>query len=386
MNIKGLVATVVASTIAAMPLMAAEDDAKAFGQFQEILAAIDERSFETIQKAIDKTDMRNRVYSARALEADVGAVFDGNFWQFIEERFTQKLPPSGARIKAELVDFAFQDGQGKAAVRFGMPGFMYRFQVFDLRHDSRGRLKLVDWLDYSTGQKFSADIAEDVSITMPTKAATRKAISIKNPTDLQLFQMTEIFKASRDRQPSRFFEIYDQFVDEMKKEPFVAKYAVKMAYLLQDSERFQDVLEIFVEVYSGDPNHALMMSDYYLTVQDYEKSYELLHIFQKNFSVKEGALPAKLSALALALGKPDDAEMYAVEATVDEPGLELGWWSLLRARSSAQNFEGAVEALTYLEDNFSHRLDESKLRRDKFGGFSKLVASQEFKDWRTSRN
>jgi len=387
MKTKRLVATIVVFTIAAMPLMAAEDDAKAFGQFQEILAAIDDRSFDTIQKAIDRTDMRNRVYSARTLEADVGAVFDGNFWQFIEERFTQTtLPPSGARIKAELVDFAFQDGQGKAAIRFGMPGFQYKYQVFDLRHDGRGRLKLADWFDSSTGQEFSADIAEDLSIMMPTKAATRRVISVQNPTDLQLFQVTEIFKASRDRQPPRFFEIYDQFADELKREPFVAKQAAQMAYLLQDTDRFLSALEIFVDVYSSDPNYALTMSDYYLTAQDYEKSYELLQIFQKDFSVKEGALPAKLSALALAIGKPDDAEKYALEATVDEPGLELGWWSLLRARSSAQNFEGAVEALTYLEDNFSHRLDEAKLRRDKFGGFSKLVASPEFKEWRTSRN
>jgi len=89
--------------------------------------------------------------------------------------------------------------------------------------------------------------------------------------------------------------------------------------------------------------------------------------------------------MALATGKPIEAEKFAVEATTDEPTLELGWWSLLRVRSSTKNYEGSIEALTQLEDTFGQRLDEAKLRRDKFRGFTQLVGSQEFKDWRASR-
>jgi len=380
-----LVTLVVAVTLLAAPLMAAADDDEAFGQFQEILIGIDERSFETIQKAIDKTDMRNRVLSARQIEPNIAQTFDANFWPFIESGFSTNLPPPGSTSKTKLVDFAFQDGKGKAAIRFSKPGFEYAYQVFDLRHDGRGRLKIVDWFDSGSGQMLSADIAEELMIQMPTKLATRKTLSIQNPTDLQLFQVTEIYKASRDKQPTRFFEIYDAFDDALKREPFIAKYAVFMAYMLKDTDRLVNAMELFVDVYSDQPNYALTMSDFSLAVGAYEVSYGLLKIFQQNFTVNEGALPAKLSALALATGKPDEAETFAVEATVDEPTLELGWWSLLRARSSAENYEGAIEALTQLEDAFGHRLDEATLRRDKFQGFVQLVGSQEFKDWRASR-
>lgn len=385
MKIEGLVASVVAATILATSLVAAADDDEAFGQFQEILIGIDERSFETIQKAIDKTDMRNRVLSAREIEPNVAQTFDANFWQFVESGFSTNLPPPGSTSKTKLVDFAFQDGNGKAAIRFSKPGFEYAYQVFDLRHDGRGRLKIVDWFDSGSGQMLSADIAEALMIQMPTKLATRKNLSIQNPTDLQLFQVTEIYKASRDKQPPRFFEIYDEFDDNLKREPFIAKYAVFMAYLLKDTDRLVNAMEIFVDVYSDQPNYALTMSDFSLAVGAYEVSYGLLRIFQQNFAVNEGALPAKLSALALATGKPDEAETFAVEATVDEPTLELGWWSLLRARSSAENYAGAIEALTQLEDTFGHRLDEAMLRRDKFQGFAQLAGSQEFKDWRAGR-
>jgi hypothetical protein len=385
MKIAKLVATIVAFTTMAMPLIAAGDDAEAFGQFQEILAGIDERSFEPFQKAIDKTDMRNRVLSARQIEPDAAQTFNTNFWQFVESGFVGSLPPPGSKHKANLVDFAFIDGKGKAAIRFNKPNFEYSFQVFDLRHDGRGRLKVVDWFDSGSGQLLSVELAEDLMTLRPTQAATRKTISIQDPTELQLFQVTEIYKAARDVQPPRFFEIYDEFDDTLKREPFIAKNAVFMAYLLKDEGRLIQALDVFVDVYSEQPNFALTMSDYYVAIGAYEQSYALLKTFQQNFPVKEGALPAKLSALALAIGKPEDAENFAVEATVDEPGFELGWWSLLRARSSAENYAGAIEALTQLEDNFEHRLDEAKLRRDKFRGFTQLVGSQEYKDWRASR-
>jgi len=231
----------------------------------------------------------------------------------------------------------------------------------------------------------SVEIAEELMVQMPTKPATRKTLSIPNPTDLQLFQVTELYKASRDQQPPRFFEIYDEFNEALKREPFIAKRAVSMAYMLKDSSRLVRALDIFLDVYSDQWSFALSTSDIYLALGAYERSYELLKRFQQDFAVNEGALPAKLSALALATGKLDDAEKFAVEATTDEPTLELVWWSLLRVRSSAENYAGSIDALTQLEDNFGHRLDEAKLRRDKFRGFAQLVASQEFKDWRASR-
>ena len=329
--------------------------------------------------------MRNRVLSAGQIEADAAQVFDGNFWQFVEAEFTANLPPPGSKSRAKLVDFAFKDGKGKAAIRFTKPNFEYVFQVFDLQHDGRGRLRVIDWFDSGSGQMVSAEIAEELMILMPTKAATRKTLSIQNPTDLELFQVTEIYKASRDRQPPRFFDIYDQFSDPLQREPFIAKYAVFMAFLMKDSDRLARALEIFVDVYSDKPGFALSVSDFYVAIGAYEQSYELLKTFHQNFAVKEGAVPAKLSALALAIGKPEDAEMFAVEATEDEPSLELGWWSMLRARSSAENYAGAIEALTQLEDNFGQRLDEAKLRRDKFRGFANLVVTDEYKTWRANR-
>jgi len=380
------VTTLVMLTLVAGPLFAAEGDDKAFGQFQQILAGIDNRKFAPIQAAIDQADLGNRILSSRTIEPAARKVLNENFWQIIEESFLQNLPPANSKIEAQLVDFAFENGKGQAGIRFNQPNYEYAYQVFELRYDSRSRLKIVDWFDTSKGMMFSAEIGEGLVILMPTKAATQKQISIKNPSDLELFQVTEIFKAARDRQPARYFQIYDEFSEDLRREPFIAKNAVFLALASKDTDRFVQALDIFAEVFAQDPKFALAMSDLLVRTQRYEESYESLQRFHADFSLQEGAIPARLSALALALGRIEDAEKYAVEATEDEPTLELGWWSLLRARARAEDHPGSIEALSYLENNFGHRLDEAKLRRDKFQGFASLVSSEAFKEWRNGRN
>ena len=58
-----------------------------------------------------------------------------------------------------------------------------------------------------------------------------------------------------------------------------------------------------------------------------------------------------MSALALALGDAENSAAFAARATTYEPALELGWWSLLRAQSSAEDFADATETLAHLEDH-----------------------------------
>ena len=386
MKIAKQIATVVVLVVLAMPLFAAEDDAKALGQFQEIVEAIDQGSFERIKDVFDQTDMTNRVYGHQSVEADIRDYFSTNFWWFVENEFLQSIPPKEGRGDVDLIEFSFEDGRGRAAVRYNLPRYMYAITVFDLRHDRRGRLKVVDWFDSRAGNMLSARISDSLLAIKPTKEATRKLLAIKNPSDLQLFQVTEILKAYRDREPVRFFKIYDDMDETLKREVLIVRRAAQMAVWIEDFARMMSTVDIYVEVSGEDPNLGLMISEIRLMLGNYEDAYQTLRRFHESFSVQEGAIPAKLSALALATGKQEEAEKFALEATVDEPELELGWWSLLRARAASQDYEGSLEALTYLEDNFGHRLDAAKLRRDKFRAFTRLASSQEFKDWRASRD
>lgn len=368
-----------------LSVLAAEDDERARGQFEEILQGINEKSFAPAKAAFDKNDLSSRIYGIRVVDPDVRRAFNENFWEMVESVFLGTMPNSNSDAKGEIINFEFQNGKGQAVVRYKLPRHSYAYQIWQLQHDSRQKLRILDWYDSNTGQDFTAEVGEALVVVMPSRAATRRILSNKNPTDRQLFQVTEIYKAARDRQPPRFFEIYDDLDPEMQEEPLTAKFAVEMANTLKDGDRFLGTLNTFSKIYGSDSNYALTISDAYLMIERYEDAYNFLQQYHKSLKVVEGAIPARLSALALALGHVADAEKYALEATTAEPSLKLGWWSLLRARSSAEDFEGATEVLTRLADDFGERFDVGKLRRDRFRGFLGLANSQEFKDWQEAR-
>ncbi len=371
--------------VAVYPVSAAEDDAKARDQFDDVLAAFNDSSIEMLQPSLDQADLANRVLSQLPAELQVREMFNQGFEGFVAAAFAMSLHNPTSSDSAEVVSFEFQDGKGQAVVRDRIPGYRYAYLVMDLRHDRRGDLKVVDWFDTKRGQSFTGVMSDMLTTLMPTKATTRDLLSMREPTDLQLFQATEILKAARDPSSPRFFEIYADLDESLKNQPLIARFAMNRVAGAQDGDQFSEVLKRFVDTYENNPEYAAAISDFFVQVRAYQDSYDALQRFQQHFDVKEGGVPGRLSALALVLGDTEKAEEYALQATAAEPTFELGWWSLLRARAAVQDFAGCVEVLTVFEDNFDNRIDAAKLRRDPFRAFNGLAGSDEFKNWRAAR-
>ena len=367
------------------PLLADEDADEARERFERVVKAINEQRFDPIKNIIDRTDMTNRILNEYAVSEEVRAAFSENFWEMVEGIALGNAPNAETKVPGKLIEFEFADGKGAAVVRYDLPNYLYTYQIWELRHDNRKRLKAVDWHDTTDGMGVVSEISESLVTMMPSRASTSQLLSGRNPTDQQLFQTTELLKAARDRQAPRFFEIYDGIDSSLKNDKLISKFAVQLAFLAQDPDRFRATLDTFASVHGGDKKFAMPIANSYLVLEEYDKAYASMQQFFKHFDIKEGGTPAKLSALALVLGLTEDAEKYAVIATTAEPTLELGWWSLLRARARSGNFSGAVEALTRLEDDFDEVLDAANLKRDRFGGFVALSESDEFKAWRETR-
>ena len=94
-------------------------------------------------------------------------------------------------------------------------------------------------------------------------------------------------------------------------------------------------------------------------------------------------MSARLSAASLVLGNTEDALSHAEQAVRIEPGLELGWWSALRARTAMGQFDTAVEALDQLEKTFGYTLDPEAFEKDP--SMSDLLLSSDYEAWLESR-
>jgi hypothetical protein len=122
-----------------------------------------------------------------------------------------------------------------------------------------------------------------------------------------------------------------------------------------------------------------MLLDYYFPSRKYDLAMEALLRLKSRLRVQDSAMSARLSAAALVLGNTEEALTFAAEAVELEPGLELGWWSVLRARTALDKFAEAVLALDVLEKQFGYTLSPQAF--DKDPTMVALLRSKEYEDW-----
>lgn len=352
--------------------------------FEHVIQGLNDNSFDRFHRAIAKNDMTARIFGSRMIEAEVKKAFTNDFSTSIEQMFAASFPKSKTDILGALIDFQFEGSDGRAVVRYASSGYRYSYHVYELGLNSKGRMVILDWIDYYQGNRFSDGAAEALVMAMPSKTATRNMLANKKLGEGEIFQAGELFKAVRDNKPDRFFQIYDGMDEVLLNEAVIIRLNLDMSLLARDRKRIETAVRMLVEKQPDESLHSLKLVEYYIPRRQYENAISALLRLQDGIGVRDGATESLKASAALAMGNTADAEKYALQATVVEPSLELSWWSLLRARTRAENYSAATEALARLEDDFGHTLDPDKLKRDRF--LKVLADKQEYLDWRASRN
>jgi len=352
-------------------------------QFESVIDGLNSNSFERFNRAIVKKDMTSRIYSGRLIETDVKKAFASDFTGSVGQMFSSSFPKSKKEILGTVIDFDFKGGEGRAVVRYALSGYRYSYHVYQLRRDSKGRLLIVDWVDYYQGNQFSDEAGDALVMAMPSKQATRSLLDNKAMSEAEVFQIAELFKAVRDNKPERFFQIYDGLSDTVVTETVIMKSNLQLALLARDGERIEGAVQSLEKRLPDDALFSLRLIEFYIPTRQYDKAIAALVRLQDEIGVRDAATESLKASAALAMGNTADAEKYALQATEVEPSLELGWWSLLRARTRAQDYSGAVEALTRLEDDFGHTLDPATLKRDRF--LKVLADKPDYLAWLASR-
>ncbi|MGB5625534.1 MAG: hypothetical protein WBM61_07380 [Woeseiaceae bacterium] len=352
-------------------------------QFESIIQGLNDNSFDRFNRAISKKDMTARIFGNRLIEADVKKAFASDFTTSVQGMFSSSFPKSTKEILGTLIDFQFTGNEGRAVVRYVASGYRYAYHVYELGLDAKGRMLILDWLDYYQGSRFSEEAGQALIMAMPSKPSTRNLLENKTLGEGEVFQVGELFKAVRDNEAERFFQIFDGLDPVLLKEPAILRLNLHLSLAFPESPRAANAVRLVVDAFPDDPLYSLRLIDYYIPARQYQDAIDALELLQAGIGISDGATESVKSSAALAMGNTADSEKYALQATVAEPSLELAWWSLLRARTRAADYSGATEALTRLEDDFGHTLDPKKLKRDRF--LKVLADKPEYLNWRASR-
>lgn len=344
-----------------------------------IVDSLNSGSYELFSNAIDREDFLSGVFGLRLIDQRVKKDFAEQAQTQFPNIIRGGFVDSQDGVKATILGIESQGDRGRAIVRFDLGSLQYSYHAYELRLDAMDRLIIVDWLDYLQGERFTDGVGNSLVMVAPSKQAARKLIASNTVKDADMFQFNELLKAARDRDAERYVNIINSLTPELQRERFVVLTSVQLTKLVRNRRLLRTALIQMAKYYPVDPLFSLMLLDYYVPAQKYEDALAALRATYDQLGFNDAAMEARISAITLAMGNSSDALSYAERAVEFEPGLELAWWSVLRARVSVEDFAGSVAALETLENNHGHTLRRAELERDK--SFAPLLASPEFAAW-----
>jgi len=347
--------------------------------FQDIIDDLNKNSFERFAHAIDQEDMLERVFGLRLIDPKVKKSFREGFDDRLQSFLKSAFASTEGNIRAAWLGFGSKGNRGKAIVRYDLPDFQFNYHEYELRLDDSGRVIIVDWLDFLDGEKFSEGVGVVLIALDPGKPAVRKMIDFQGPTEQQVFQLTELLKAYRDNQVDRYFEILETVDEKLRQQRATVLMSVHLARATRNRRKLRTALVDVDKHFPAEPLFSLMLLDYYFPTRKYDLAMESLLRLQSRLGVQDSAMSARLSAAALVLGNTEEALTFAEDAIQLEPGLELGWWSALRARTALDQFSEAVAALDVLEKQFGYTLSPQAFEKDP--SMAALLRSKEYEDW-----
>ncbi len=347
-----------------------------------LVADLNKTSYRSIIQAVDQGDMLERIYGLRLIDQQVKKSFGERLEYTWEDLIRSGFPATDDGLTATLLGVESRGNLGRAVVRFDLPKFQFSYHEYDLRLDDAGRMYVVDWIDYLEGKRFSDAVGESLVMGMPSKPAMRKLLDFRNVSDVELFQFGELLKAARDGRLARYFEILEGMEERFQRQRIVVETTVRVAKRARQKRAMLAGLETMARYYPDEPLYALMLLDHFFPARKYEEAFRALLAAYRKIGFDDAAMEARLSAAALIMGNAQDAAGYAERALELGPGLELAWWSALKARATLQDFGGAVDALEFLESEFGYELTPEALGRDPT--YRGLLASAEYSAWRES--
>jgi tetratricopeptide (TPR) repeat protein len=347
-----------------------------------VVGSLNAGSFNLFTKAIDRNNFIDRIFGLRLIDGGIKRDFrddmnePGKWGEFIASLYAEEAEQG---IRATLLIVESRGDRGRAVVRFDMSFFRANYHEYDLILDDNGRMRIVDWNDYFWGHKFTDRMGLTLVQAMPNQNAARKLVDFPNVRESQVFQIMEILKATRDRNLDRYKQIVEGMDERLKNQRVVVMLGLDAARSSRKRRAQRTALQRVDELFPEDPLLALALLDLYLPAERYQDAYDSLARLQKHLRVDDALINARISSVLLVMGKVDEAHELAMKSVTQEPNLELGWWSVFRARVTAEDYVAAIESLEILEDEFGHSLGPDALAKDEM--FKSFMLSAEYRVW-----
>ena len=347
----------------------------------EVVAGFNERSPEAFNRAVD---------AERILEVAFDGLLLDPAWESSVRKSLNKaiVTQLGQKLVNQMPDGAYArllrikgDGEKRLALvrlDFGDTGNGY--MDMHLVQDTYGKVRIGDWFDYSTGQRYTQSLRQLIATLSPTPTVLGKVFDLVSQRKDAAIKLSELVKLNNE---GKYAEVVHKFLamDEgMRKSRLLNIIAVQASNSSGDLELYRKALGNLEQFYGNDGTMAYLLLDFHYLEGNYDKVLKAVALVEKSFGVEEAGLVVIRANTLVEQGNYAEAVAQARRAIELEAEYDYGYWSLLTAQVLQEHFDEAVGTATVLQERFGYDMSPASLGN--MAIYTTLLESDAYRNWR----
>ncbi len=293
-------------------------------------------------------------------------------------KLVSQIPAEGY---AKLLRIKQEDNQAKALIRldYGEKGNGY--MDMHLVKNKNGKIQIIDWFDYSSGQLYTESVRQLTATLSPTPTVLGKIFDFTTNRKVKMDAVMEIIQMSKNGQHKNVVNKFLSLDETLRKSRILNIIAIQEANKSSDMDLYRKALANLDRYYGNDPSMAFLLLDYYFFKGKYERAIELVEQLESSIGVEDAGLIGFKANAYFSQGKYQEAIIQSKHAIEIEPAYEMSYFFLINSQISLENFKEATATAKILEQKFGYDMSPASLNDNE--AFKDLAKSNEYKQWRS---
>ncbi|HEY9050498.1 MAG TPA: hypothetical protein VIQ03_03070 [Gammaproteobacteria bacterium] len=366
---------------------AATDLSKYTAAMQQLEADLDIKSGDTFKAMLDVDTLLSKIFEG--IENDVDPSFKQGFSKGFKERGVDNLVERIVGMMpdqngANVIRVIEKDGKIYAAVRYNFQDQGYGYVEYELVKDkASGKIRIVDWYDYQSGQNYSKSLKQIVATLSPNPNLIGKIFDIATGQSSRAQDIVKMVKAANEQDFKTIRTIYKSFDSAQKKNWVIMIVSFNLANTSGDIDFYDEVLIDIEKNFANDPRASFVLIDYYILKQQYDEALACINKLSRIFDYKDAGLWHLTANTHLMQGNYQRSIKDAQQGIKLEPDFEESYWTLLSAQVMTGDNASATDTIKILEQDFGYLLSREALSQDEI--FQEYINSPEYKKLESSR-
>ncbi len=347
---------------------------------EPIVADFNKHSPDAFTGALDKEAIVEKAVGSILDDSKDSASFRTGLGRGVErvgQQIVASMPKDGY---AKLLRIEARAGEGHCLVRFGYGDNGYGYMDWVLRADKQGRLRVVDWFDFSTGQHYTDSLRQISALLAPNPTMLGKIFDIASGKTERTKQVVPMLQALAKHEYGKSYEIFVALDEDLKRNRILSVMAVNAANRSQNDGYYRAALAHLDKYHGGEPTLVFLLIDHYFYTKQYGKLLRAIDSFEKYVGVEDAALLGMKANSYLMNGDTDHAIDAANRGARIEPELASNYWILVTAYNKTRRYDKLIDTAGRLRRQFGLNVTPAAFEKDP--EYKEFVRSAEFRRWK----